>query len=203
VGSDSSTSEFAYNDSVNRSTGKSPFQIVYGMNPRGVSELRDLKQDEFRSTGAEDFTAEMQELHNQIKEQLKKTSSEYKCRGDQHRRRLEFEVGDQVLAHLRKEIFLRGTYNKLKLKKIGPCKILRKFGENSYELELPEDVGISPIFNISDLYLYREDGTERVEDQRKIQWEKQMPVAEKPQMEKIIDQRLVRRPEERRILNTW
>jgi hypothetical protein len=35
--------EFAYNDSVNRSTGKIPFQIVYGMNPRGVSELRDLK----------------------------------------------------------------------------------------------------------------------------------------------------------------
>jgi hypothetical protein len=132
----------------------------------------------------------MQELHNQIKEQLKKTSSEYKRRADQHRRKLEFEVGDQVLAHLRKEIFPRGTYNKMKLKKIGPCKILRRFGENAYELELPEDVGISPIFNIADLYLYREDGTERDEDQRKIQWEKQMPVAEKPQMEKIIDQRV-------------
>jgi hypothetical protein len=33
--------EFAYNDSVNRSTGKSPFQIVYGIQPRGISELRD------------------------------------------------------------------------------------------------------------------------------------------------------------------
>jgi hypothetical protein len=182
--------EFAYNDSVNRSTGKSPFQIIYGMNPRGVSELRDLKQSEFRSTGAEDFTAEMQELHNQIKEKLKKRSSEYKRRVDQHRRKIEFEVGDQVLAHLRKEIFPRGTYNKLKLKKIGPCKILRRFGENSYELELPEDVGISPIFNIADLYPYREDGTEGSEDQERIQWEKQMPVAEKLQMEKIIDQRV-------------
>jgi hypothetical protein len=33
--------EFSYNDSVNRSTGKIPFQIVYGRQPRGVSKLRD------------------------------------------------------------------------------------------------------------------------------------------------------------------
>ena len=51
--------EFAYNDLVNRSTGKHPFQIVYGMNLRGVSDLRDLKQSEFRSMGAEDFAAEV------------------------------------------------------------------------------------------------------------------------------------------------
>jgi hypothetical protein len=62
--------EFAYNDSPNRSTGKSPFQIVYGMHPRGISELRYLGRDEFRSAGAEDFAAEMQKLHDQIKGQL-------------------------------------------------------------------------------------------------------------------------------------
>jgi hypothetical protein len=99
---------------------------------------------------------------------LKKSNSEYKCRANQHRRNIEFEVGDQVLAHLRKETFFRGTYNKLKLKKIGPCKILRRFGENAYELELPEDVGISPIYNIADLYIYKEDGLKGYEDQRKI-----------------------------------
>jgi hypothetical protein len=44
--------EFAYNDSVNRSMRKIPFHIVYRMNPRGVSELRDLNQGEFRSMGA-------------------------------------------------------------------------------------------------------------------------------------------------------
>jgi hypothetical protein len=60
--------EFAYNDSPNKSTGQSPFQIMYGMKPRGVSELRDLEQSKFRSVGAEDFEAEMQELHNKIKE---------------------------------------------------------------------------------------------------------------------------------------
>jgi hypothetical protein len=127
------------------------------MNPRGVSELRYLEKTKFRSVREEDFTAKMQKLHNQIKEQLQRRNKQYKRRVDQHRRKIHFEVGDRVLEHLRKEIFLRGTYNKLKLKKIGQCKILRKFGESAYEIELPEDVGISPIFNISDLYPYRED----------------------------------------------
>jgi hypothetical protein len=49
-------------------------------------------------------------------------------------------------------------------------------------------VGISPIFNIADLYLYREDKTGESRDQGDIQWRKQMHVAEKLQMEKIIDQ---------------
>jgi hypothetical protein len=72
--------EFAYNESPNRSTGKIPFQIVYGMHPRGISELRDLGQDEFRSAGAEDFAAEMQKLHDQIKGQLQNSSQKYKRR---------------------------------------------------------------------------------------------------------------------------
>jgi hypothetical protein len=158
------------------------------MHPRGVStELRDLEQGEIRSTGAEDFAAEMEKLHSQIKGQLESSNQKYKHRANQHHRELQFEVGDQVLAHLRKERFPRGTYNKLKMKNIGPCKILQKFDENSYEIELPDRVGISPIFNVSDLYHYRKDDTEGSEDQGKIQWEKQMPVAEKMQMDKILD----------------
>ena len=34
--------EFSYNDSPKRSIGMSPFQILYGMHPRGVYELCDL-----------------------------------------------------------------------------------------------------------------------------------------------------------------
>jgi hypothetical protein len=56
-----------------------------------------------------------------------------------------------ILAHLRKERFPRGTYNKL-----------NKFGANAYEIELPDGIGISPIFNIPYLYPYKaeETGTE-------------------------------------------
>jgi hypothetical protein len=146
------------------------------MQPRGVSNLRDLGQSEIRSTGEEDFVVEMQKLHSQIKGKLQNSSQEYKCRVDQHRRELQFEVGYQVLAHLRKERFPKGTYKKLKMKNIGPCKILRRFDENAYEIELLDDVGISPIFNVSDLYPYRKDDIEGSKDQDNIQWEKQIPV---------------------------
>ena len=58
---------------------------------------------------------------------------------------------------MRKERFPRGTHNKLKMKKIGPCRIVRKFAANAYEIEFPDNVGISPIFNVVDLYPYRRD----------------------------------------------
>jgi hypothetical protein len=117
---------------------------------------------------------------------LQNSSQEYKCRADQYRRELQFEVGDWILSHLRKERFLRGTYNKLKMKNIGPCRIIKKFGANAYDIELPNGIGISSIFNISYLYPYKDEevGTEE------IQWTKQIPVAKKPQMEKIIDKRV-------------
>ena len=51
---------------------------MYGMKPRGVSEMRDLEQSEFRSASAEDFAAEMQELHRKVRERLENSNQEYK-----------------------------------------------------------------------------------------------------------------------------
>ena len=58
---------FTYNDSPNRSTGLNPFNIVYGIGPRGVFELRDLGMMEKRSANAKDFSLDLQMLHEQIK----------------------------------------------------------------------------------------------------------------------------------------
>jgi hypothetical protein len=111
-----------------------------------------------------------------------------------------------ILAHLRKERFPRGTYNKLKMKKIGPCRVLKKFGANGYKIELPDGIEISLIFNISDLYPYKAEETGIGDEQPVIQWTKQMPVANKTQMECILDKRLskkIRRKEYFEYLVKW
>ena len=152
--------EFAYNDTPNQSTGMSPFQIIFGMHLRGVYELRDLGKQEARSASAEDFAEKMQKLQEEVKDKLQESSKRYKQRAYLKRREKEFQVGDLVIVYLRKERFPTKTYNKLKLKKIGPYKIKRKFSANAYEIELPEGIGISPIFNVADLYPFKEAETE-------------------------------------------
>jgi hypothetical protein len=56
------------------------------------------------------------------------------------------------------------------MKKIGPCKILRMFDAYVYEIELLDDVGISPILNIEDMYPYRMDDTRGTDGREDIQW---------------------------------
>jgi hypothetical protein len=106
----------------------------------------------------------MQSLHEHVKRQLHVSSAKYKEYIDLKTREVQFEVGDLVLVLLSKEIFLRGEYNKLKMKNIRTCKVLRKFLANAYERESLEDIGISHIFNVANLYLYKGDVVESLED---------------------------------------
>jgi hypothetical protein len=54
------------------------------------------------------------------------------------------------------------------MKKIGPCKVIRKFGTNAYDIELPNGVRISLIFNIADLYPYRAEEAGAEEEQKEV-----------------------------------
>ena len=89
-----------------------------------------------------------------MKARLQQSNTSYKAKGDSKIREKNYEVGYLALAYLKRDEFRKGEYKKLKMKEIGPCRILRKFSTNAYELEMPIGVGISPIFNVVDLYPY-------------------------------------------------
>jgi len=112
------------------------------------------------------------------------------------RREVNFEVGDLVLAHLKKERFPKWEYNKLKFKKIAPCRVLRKFSANAYEIELPPNVGISPIFNVADLYKYEgenADDTAQDQETQEIYWIKKLPTTKNLQREIILDKKVFKK----------
>lgn len=53
-------SEFSYNNSINKSKGKSPFYIVYGFIQRGVNVLRDTSDLGRKSVEDEDYLEYLQ-----------------------------------------------------------------------------------------------------------------------------------------------
>lgn len=75
----------------------------------------------------------MHDIHQQVKETVQKSVEKYK-KFDLNKRDVQFKLGDMVLAHLRNERFPKGKYTKLMMKKIGPCKVVHKFGQNAYEI---------------------------------------------------------------------
>jgi hypothetical protein len=121
-----------------------------------------------------------------MRKHIIKMNTQYKAKADVKKRYKEFQIGDDVMVHLRKEHFPVGTYNKLKMKKFGPCKVVKRHDSgNAYEVELPAKLNISPVFNISDLIEYYEggDGDEVAE----VQWS--IPVANSAtkEIEEILD----------------
>lgn len=53
-----------------------------------------------------------------------------------------------MCVYLSKNRYPQGVYNKLRPRKLNPCKILHKFGENAHAMEMPKSWKIHDAFNI-------------------------------------------------------
>ena len=65
-----SQEEFAYNNYVNKSIGKSPFHIIYGRSLKNASELRQLDKGEIRSVEVEDFAKHLKNIHEEVRKHI-------------------------------------------------------------------------------------------------------------------------------------
>ena len=70
--------EFAHNHAVNRSTGFSPFQVVYSVQPRGPHDLMLLPSKTRVHGKASDFVTGLQDVHRAVFENLTNANSKYK-----------------------------------------------------------------------------------------------------------------------------
>ncbi|KAI9175130.1 hypothetical protein LWI28_027810 [Acer negundo] len=147
--------EFAYNNSIHRTTGKSPFMIVYGISPRQPIDLAPIQLESRTSEFAIDFATHMHDLHTEVRRQIALSNDNYKLTDDVHRRPLEFGEDDFVMVHICPARFPQHSVKKLHALTIGPFRVLKRLGSNAYLLDLLADLTISPVFNVSDLYLYR------------------------------------------------
>jgi hypothetical protein len=140
----------------------------------------------------------MQELHEQVKQKLQASNNKYKQRTGLERRKKIFKEGELVMAHLRKEQFPKGTYNKLKYKKIRPCRILKKISIIAYKLELLNKFDISPTFNVVDLYEFH-TGENGDDEGILYRWE-QLPVKRVEEVEGILATRICRKTRDKEYL---
>ncbi|KAL3648619.1 hypothetical protein CASFOL_005022 [Castilleja foliolosa] len=146
--------EFAYNQSRNRTTGKSPFQVVYGRNPHAPIDLVPIPVVTQFSGDAEEQAARIRDLHEQIRKRIVRQNDDYKRRADKHRKKRVFQVGDLVWIHLCKERFPVGRFGKLQPRADGPFRILERINDNAYKVDLPGKYNVSATFNVSDLSPY-------------------------------------------------
>jgi len=94
--------EFAYNSMINRSTGKTPFQIVYCQPPRHALDLAPLPKLPGISIVVEHMADRIKAVQGGVRTNLEESNARYKAVADRKRRAKDFQVGDLVMVYLRK-----------------------------------------------------------------------------------------------------
>lgn len=144
-----SLAEHWYNTNYHSATKTTPFQSLYGYPPPYLSMA-----PYFDSTvgDVKDYMLDRQLMLRSLKENLAQAQGRMKLYADQGRTEREFQVGEYVYLKLqpyRQTSVSLHRNLKLASRLYGPYKILKRIGPVAYELELPADSKIHPVFHVS------------------------------------------------------
>lgn len=85
---------------------------------------------------------------------MNKSDQKYKENAHRYRHQASLKEYDVVWIHFRMERFPPRPYGKLHDQADGPFRVLRRNGENIYQIDLSNDYGVLASFNISNLISY-------------------------------------------------
>lgn len=159
MGCQALSSRVCSQNAVNRNTGFSLFQVIYGLVPRGPLDMLALPCKVRPHATAVEFMDQLHQIHQQTHSRLTASTAKYKLQADQKCQIVEFSVGDYVWAILTRDRFPAHENNKLAARKIGPLEITDKINQNAYHLQLSSHVHTSDVFNVKHLIPYSTDAS--------------------------------------------
>ncbi|PKI49539.1 hypothetical protein CRG98_030076 [Punica granatum] len=99
--------EFSYNRSIHNTTRKTPFEVVYGFNPITPLDLAPLRASSRLCFDGKKRDEQIKALHEQVKLQIEKKNAAYAQGANKGRKQVQFNPGDLVWIHFRKQRFPR------------------------------------------------------------------------------------------------
>ena len=151
--------EYVYNDSLQASTGYSPFFLNYGQDPLAPADLLNSKWSASRMPAVESassFVAQLMKDIDAAKKHLAKAQARQTAYANKRRRPHSFAAGQQVLLSTKYLLRTDGeVVQKLRARWEGPFDIVAMVGPNAARLDLPSEVfKIHPVVNVEYLRPY-------------------------------------------------